>query len=467
MDSINENKVTEPFPFESLRRFRNTVAPDIDKTSQFSARSYDNRGRISDVAAALQSKLGYFQTRLSSSAFLSDAFSWQVKTAKSSDSSILLAKASSDAGEKDYSLNIDSLATARTAVSEHLVSDEVTEFETGTYSYTLTLDSETYSIDVDVENSDEAPLTNRSVLRDLERSINNLGIDVTARLVDTKVRDYNPYRENAYKDMSYLVISGVSTGDEIDFSLADTSGTLIEDLNLDRITQFGLENQYEVNGVSQSFDSNDITIESGRVGGYLLGITGLGENVQVNVKQGRTALSTELTQVIEDYNDLIRWIDDNESVISSTLKETLFKDLSSMAVQNKTVTLEPLEETDSDTDNKTSVQTGFSSELNLENSNSIDADLEDIGLMLNADGTLEISEDFAKSVTSNLRDVYDVLAGENGFFTKISDRIDTIHGKSESNYVFARNHVLSYDSEGTSRRSIYKANSAAIINIFA
>ncbi len=463
MDSINENKVTEPFPFDSLRRFQNTVAPNIDQTSQFSARSYDNRGRISDVAAALQSKLGYFQTRLLSSAFLSNAFSWQVKTAQTSDSSILLAKAAAGAGEKDYSLNIDSLATARTAVSDRLVSDGVTEFETGTYTYTLTLDSTTYSIDVDVENSDDAPLTNRSVLRDLERSINNLGVDVTARLVDTKVRDYNPYRENAYKDMSHLVISGISTGDEIDFSLNDTSGTLIEDLNLDRISRFGLENQYKLNGVSQSFDSNDITIDAGRVEGYLLGVTGLGENVQVNVKQGRAALSNELTQVIEDYNELIRWIDDNESVISSSLKDALFKDLSSLATQNKTVTLEPIEETDS----KTAVHIGFSSELNLENSNSIDADLMDIGLTLNMDGTLEISEDFVKNVTAGLRDVYDALAGENGFFTKISDRIDTIHGKSESNYVFSRNHILSYDSEGSSRRSIYKASSTAIINVFA
>ncbi|MFH2061224.1 MAG: flagellar filament capping protein FliD [Pseudomonadota bacterium] len=463
MDSINEKKLTEPFPFDSLRRLQNLVPSDIDKTAGYSARSYDNRGRISDVAAALQSKLGYFQTRLSSSSFLSDTFSWQINTAKSADPSRLLAKATSSAQTKTYSIEIDALATARTAVSDKLVSDGVSDFQTGTYSYALTVDSKTYSIDVAVDNPLGDPATNRSVLRDVERSINSLGAGVTASMKDTKAQDYNPYRENAYKDMSYLTITSNVTGDEIDFSLSDTSGSLIEDLNLDRVSQFGTQNQYRSDGDLFAFDSNDVIIESGKVGAYLLGTTNSGENIQVSVKQGRSSLSTELTQIINDYNELIGWIDDNESVISPGLKQELFKGLSSLATQNKTLERKSFEETK----HVNSMGSAFRTNLNLENKNSIDSDLLEIGLTLNIDGTLDISEKFSESVNANLRDVYDTLAGTNGFFTHISDSIDTIHSKRESNYVYSFNSILSYDSQGTNRNSIYKSNSVSIISLFA
>ncbi|MFH2093285.1 MAG: flagellar cap protein FliD N-terminal domain-containing protein [Pseudomonadota bacterium] len=463
MDSVNDKKLTQPFPFEPLRRLKNTIAFDIDKSSEYSAQSYDNRGRISDVAATLQSKLGYFQTRLSSSSFLSNGFSWQVNTAISSDPDSLLAKAASSALEKTYSIKIDALATARTVSSDKMVSDQPSNFQTGTYSYTLTVDSQSYAIDFDIDNEADDPVSNRTILRGVERTINNLGAGVTARMVDTQTRDYNPYRENTYKDISYLIISSDDTGNEIDFSLADTSGSLIQDLNLDRVSRFGAENQYRMNGSPQGSDSNDVTIESDKVGAYLLGVTQSDETIQVAVKQGRSSLSTELIQIIDDYNDLIRWIDDNDSVISPSLKKTLFKDLSSIATQNKAITLESIELTDP----VIRVNTGFKTDLNLENTNSIDADLLEIGLTLNTDGTIDIGEDFSNLVNARLMDVYEALAGDAGFFTKISDRIDTIHGKSENNYVFAFNHILSYTPQGTNRQSIYKSGSASIISLFA
>jgi len=300
MDSINKNKAAESFPFEFLRRFRTATSPDLDKTSDFSARSFDNRGRLSDVATQLQSKLGYFQTRLLSNSFLSSAFSWQTKTATSSNSSKLLVRARSDARQNDYSFKIDSLATARAAVSDRLVSDEVSEFETGTYSYDLTVGAQTYSIDVEVDNPIGDPVSNRSVLIDVERSINRLGAGVTASLQDTQIKDYNPYREKAFKDVTYLTIKNDVTGDDVNFTLTDTTGSLITTLKLDRVTQFGRENQYRVNGDAGASDSNNVTIESGTVGAYLMGETDSEENVKISVNQGKTLLSTELKQIIED-----------------------------------------------------------------------------------------------------------------------------------------------------------------------
>ncbi len=459
MDSINEKSNIDSFPFDSLRRFRNFVTPNIEKSSNFTAQSYDNRGRISDVASALRSKLGLFQTRMSSSSFLSDTFSWQVRTASTSDSGKLLAKALPAASEKTYSLEVDTIASARTAVSDRLVSDDRTSFDEGTYTYDVTVDDDTHSVEVVIEKNGGVLPTNRSVLLDIERSINKLGLDISATLHDISQPDYNPYRENAYKDMSYVSIASNDTGESIDFSIADTSGTLIETLNLDRVRQQGFQNQYRIDGDQGNSDSNNIVVESAKVSAYLLSTTRTGENLQISVTPGTQSLALGLEQIIGDYNELIQWLDDNDSVISPSLKTALYKELGSITLGNDTLKRSSAA--------NGSVSTGFESIVSSDDDNSVDSDLAQIGLTLNDDGTLEIGEDFKTSVSSDLRGVWDALAGSTGFFTKISQAIDGIYEKNEAGYVYSRNSILSYNTDTGSANAIYQRNHSSLINLFA
>ncbi|MFA5903944.1 MAG: flagellar filament capping protein FliD, partial [Desulfobacula sp.] len=368
----------------------------------------------------------------------------------------LLAKASSTADEKIFSIETKSLAAIRTSVGKRLSSNDASTLESGTYSYTLTIGSDSYNIDLEIDNPIGARATNRSVLLEIERSINRLGLDVEATLTDKKIKDYNPYRENAYESISYLTISSRTTGEDNSFSLTDTSGSLIKDLGLNKTTQFGQNNQYSINGIPDESDSNSAAIESGKVWGYFFDTTEPGENLSIDVRQGKDALSSELKQVISDYNELIRWIDDMESIISPALKATLFKGLSSIATQDKRLKIE-----------KNREYADLASVINLQDQNTIDNALADIGLTLNSDGTLDIGDEFSKSVSADLRAVHNSLAGPDGFFTAISDAIEKIHGKNESNYVFAYNSVLSYNANKMSRTSIYNTNSPGIINFFA
>ena len=463
MDSMDTGKITDQFPLISVSRLLSPIPSDNSSTQNYKVQSYDNQGKISDFAALLRSKLGSFQTRIAASSFLSDSFSWQVKIVESSDPQRLVAKALPSASEKDYSISIDTLANFRTAVSDKLDSDDASDFKTGTYSFSLVIGSDSYTIDIDIQNKTGAPATNRSVLLAVERSINRLGLDVKAELKDVNRQDYTPFRENTYRNSSWLVISAGETGDDIQFSLKDKTGNLISGLGLDRITSFGRQNLYQINGENNGSDSNHIVTDSGRVDAWLSGITESGENLKLTIKQDSHSLGAELAGIINDYNDLIKWIDENDYVISPGLKAELFRDISGVAIQDRAL------KTSQSSSSRSNLATPLDNPVFAVTASAgggIDKVFSGIGLTLNHDGTIDMGDDFMASVAGSTRQVYDALGGENGFFTAISRAIASIHGKSESSYITCFNSIISYDGSGNSRSSARKSGLSSIISLF-
>lgn len=462
MDGINDKKITDAFPFEALRTFGHTLPKSAqDEPSDYTARSYDNRGRLSDLAMALQSKLGYFKKRLLSSSFLSESFSWQVGTARTSDPDRLLAKAGSESIEKDLSVEIEQLAGRRKTASNRLDSNDAAWIDSGTYGFSLQVNDDAYEIEIDVVNEAGSPATNRSVLRDIERAINRLGVDVEARLADTKAIDYTPFRENVYKDVSYLIVESKTTGKDTTFYLSDTDGNVIEDLGLNKMISFGQQSRYHVNGSEAQSDSNEVTMDEGLVTAQLLDVSREDQNLQINIQKGNPFLARELEKIIYDFNELINWIDENNYALSPSLKSGLFSGISTGADAQDGV----FKANKKDTAGTSGF--GISPLVNQSSGTLFDEQLSRIGLELNHDGTIDMSEDFTSYVSGDLKKVYDVLAGTDGFFSRISQAIDTIHDNSESNYVFAFNSVLSYTASGENRKSIYQSSIPGLINYFA
>lgn len=462
MDGINDKKITDAFPFDALSTLSHTLPKSTpDEPSDYTARSYDNRGRLSDLAMSLQSRLGYFKKRVLSSSFLSESFSWQINTARTSDPDRLLAKAGSDSTEKDLSVDIEQLAGRRKTVSNRLDSNDAAGVESGTYGFSLQVNNDTYEIAVDVVNEAGSPATNRSVLMDIERSINRLGVDVEARLTDDKTKDYTPFRGNVYKDVSSLIIESKTTGKDTTFYLSDSDGTLIKDLGLNKMTHFGQQSKYSVDGSEAQSDSNEVTVDDGRVTAHLLAVSKEDQHLQINIQKGNPFLAQELENIIYDFNELINWIDENNYALSPSLKSGLFSGVSTGGTA-----LGGIFKADKNDNNGTS-GFGISPMVNQTSGTLFDEQFSHIGLKLNHDGTIDMVEDFTSYVSSDLKKVYDVLAGPDGFFSRISQAIDTIHDNNESNYVFAFNSVLSYTASGENRRSIYQSSIPGLINYFA
>lgn len=187
--------------------------PISEDRSGLSVNSFDNRGKSADFLSEFRSSLEKFQKRLTTNSFFSDSFSHNIKTARVSDSDKALASASRATEKKYFSIGIERLAGSRTAVSSRFVSNEVTEFEAGTYSFDLAVNGTSYSLDVEIEKKVSDPDTNLDVLRKVQSAIHFADNNVEAFVSEGKRKDYNPYAENVYERVSFLTVRNKSTGD--------------------------------------------------------------------------------------------------------------------------------------------------------------------------------------------------------------------------------------------------------------
>lgn len=467
MEPVNNNSSTA-FPLDSLRAATmGTATPEPVSQSAYTAKSYDNRKRFSGIASALASQLSTFSSRFNATTFLTGDFSWQVRVADTPSDSLVMPSATDSAEPDTYVLEIESLATAESGTSLKLASDDRADIDTGTYEFDLTVGGDTYSIELDIENDDADPLTNRELLQTVERTLAGQGADIAVEIYEYQAQAYGEDMDGQYEAVSYLTVTTSDTGEDADFSISDTSGALIETLGLDRSRRVGTNNAFSVDGNAYETDSNDVTVAADDVYATLVGTTDTGENIQIEVEQGTEALADKLTYLISEYNSFIQWLDENDSVINPSIKTALFSDIDSAVLEDTYLTSGA---SNGGTTRETIHVGQYAApvtrgpDIGLYG---LDSDLDEIGLSLNSDGTLDISADFETAVAGRLWDVYDTLGGDDGFFTKINAAIEDVQESGEGQYLLYRSSVLSYTDEGRDSRSIYRESGASLISMYA
>ncbi len=475
MEQVSENNNPTPFPFEALEKTLKTPAPE--SVSVFTAESYDNRARISELASSLGSKLDSLAQTLSTNSYLSESFSWLAMTAQSSDLDIAIATAYENAEENVWLLNTRELAKTRAHTTISLTSVDRTDFDTDTYEFDLTVGSDVYGIELLIDNDDTDPLTNHEMLLRLARVFNSSGADVSAS-VSTSYKKVSAsyYEDYGLEEVSFLELVSGDSGKDESFYVEDTTGELIEILGLDQTLVFGRNSEYTVDGGEFEFYSNTIELDGDAVQAYLTGESDSSELTQIEAKYGFSAAAESVTNVIGEYNNIIEWIDENDYFISNSLKKALFEDLNSAVLETQTVSYESEEaksfavvQGDVTIYNVSGYDaSGFFPRLNEEKHPTVESELSDIGLTLNSDGTLDMATDFETHFKSRFREIYDSLAGDDGFFTKIGAALEEIRSADDDRYVYSKNHVLVYATDaGTEARKIYQENVSTLINVFA
>ncbi len=458
MNSIGQiTSKAGPFFIEALAHLKNRVVPPSQADSGLSVQSYDNRGKLADFLSQMRSRMERLQAGLAANSFLAGSFSRNHKMASVSDRSKVLASASDSAAEKEYSLAVNRLARSRSFVSRTFDSAGTTDLEAGTYSFDLTVGSRSYSLDVTIDKNVAGPDSNRDVLRKIQSVIAGKDENVEAVISESTVKDFTPYGENVFKEVASLQVSSVAEGKDVSFALEDTSGNLIETLGLDKIRTYGRSSEYSLNSSRAASATNTLSLDENNLTAVLLGETA-GSNVSIKVAGGVEAVEKELLSIIGDYNSFVEWIDGNRRFVSSRLKKDMLSGINSFAVRSRSL----LPQDDSE------ITTGdLSSVLQVKKAaDSLDLQFAEIGLTVNKDGRIDITDSFGATLVEDLETVHAAFAGEDGFFSRISSSIEILLSQGGSRYLEEKSQFLTYDAKGMSRDGIYRQGVTQLFNLY-
>nr|WP_320190050.1 flagellar filament capping protein FliD [uncultured Desulfobacter sp.] len=179
--------------------------------------------------------------------------------------------------------------------------------------------------------------------------------------------------------------------------------------------------------------------------------------------------------VIEAYNELVEWLDSSQYAINPSFKADLFKDMNSRVLESITSNTSPDQENAQtprvDGTAPQAPQTeSFSPQVVDDASNeTMESALSEIGLTLNTNGTLDVEKEFDTQFQTDVSRAYNVLAGEEGFFTKFGSAVDQLNNRDSRFNVYTQNdnaQVYTRDA-GVQVRNIYRTNIASLLNIFA
>ncbi len=329
------------------------------------------------LAAALSSltqQVSSLKSDIDALAIPSGAASGSLRSVSVSDTAKASAQVRSGASLRSYSLDIGSLAGAKTLQSDVLSAGDTTELDSGTHAFTLSVDETAYEISIDVDSSD----TNKDILDKIARAVNSAGAGVEASVEEASRKVYSTLSDNLFEDVVYLSISASSSGADTDFSLADSgSGTIIDDLNLDTIVSRAASAAYTIDGTSGSSSTNTLSADSGLLTIELLDTTG--ERVTIAVDRALEPVMLAISDIVSGYNDLIAWLDDNREYIDPSLQSDLSAELQSRA-----------------------------------------RDLQAVGLGVSAAGLIQINAGFGSALQNNPSLVHDTLVGSEGVLSSIS-----------------------------------------------
>ena len=313
--------------------------------------------------------------------------SWSnFRVAESSRPDKFLASAEDGTEIGRHQVQVDHLAKVQVNTSKALVSAETPSLEAGDYTFDLTVNDETVSVTVSVNDSGTTADTNKDLLAKIGRQI-----DMASDDLEVEILSGTAYDENSLAvDTSSLAIRAKNLGDGLKFSLADTSGNLVETLGVDRSSSQTGPSGFEYDHQAYTADTNDIFVEDDQILISLLEHSG---SESLTVKQGHQALVDQTADLVNYFNDYVLFL------------------------HEKRWDLKPV------------ILNGIMDQMD----NSL-SDIKDIGLAPEGWGRLGMTDRFDQMLRSRPDYVKDVLTGEDGFFSNVEQELSSILADDISKY---------------------------------
>jgi len=309
-----------------------------------------------------------------------------------SDEQKVLAQADLDAASTNYLIDIDRLANSQTHRSHLLVRDETTEFAEGDYTFTLTVGEDEYSVSVGVNKSGLHPDTNYDVLSRVGRMISQSSDAIEASVIEWERPIYSALADGLTEKVVSLSLRNKDTGGGITFSLEDETGTIVDTLDLNHVVDAGQSSQYYVNSERMNGETNQVSLDSDKLHLTLLDQTV--DPAEVVVQEGLDPVIENMVSLLGAFNAYAAWVDENREYFKDSVKISLLRDL-----------------------------------------DSLESDLKAIGLKMNENGKIQISDDFSAAFADDLETVRETISGETGLLKGIAGNLQKILDRGPDEYL--------------------------------
>lgn len=322
---------------------------------------YEKVGSLQSSAKELNNKGGLINNRFSTF------------TATSASSSLVSAKVSAGAaaggGPTATTYALSATQIAKTQINEGAsLNDTADNFGNGAKTFTITPNGgAAINIGVNIGAGDN----NLTILTNTANAING-DVNASKYVKASVVSDPG-------LGTSRLVMESVDTGTTHGFAITGTAGYIgAGGLGVTGVTQAAQDLNYRVNGVSATSTSNTVYLDNAKVEAKFLNITA-GAEVNVDVAKNTTNVKDGIEQFVESYNDLQDYLGEYGGYFNSRISSSI----SQIAKVNK-------------------------------------SKLSDIGVSVDTDGKLSISDTTLSNALSNdFTDLEDAFGGLSGVATRV------------------------------------------------
>jgi flagellar hook-associated protein 2 len=326
------------------------------------------------------------------------------KQASSSDDSIVSASVSNSALAGSLDITVSSLASAGTLSFDDRFSDTSSALYAGmndlaptidrTLNFTIGTGGEQESIDIE--------LTSSSSLDSIVSSFNNQSSNATASVINLGTANAPSYA---------LMIKSNNTGEELG-TVATTVGSAITDSGSGVFSSYTINQatnaELNISGVSGIVERSSNSF-SDLISGMTLNIQSLG-SATINVENDATKSTQGVQDFIDAYNDVLKYINENDSIVVESDGES-----------NNNI-FGPLAKSNLDNSILSALRQGLSNSSISGSSYNI---LADLGITTNRSGNLDFDQEvFKEALADNSSDVNQILTNLGEDFASIGGTID-------------------------------------------
>ena len=199
-----------------------------------------------------------------------------------------------DIGNIGFDIEVTQLATSQVNRGRFLPK-EASGLPAENYAFDVRIDGQEYEFQFSIYSNDK----NLDVQQKLEKLINKAGVGITANIVEDGARSALEISSNH---------TGLKAGEVSQFEIYEASGPLasgaVEYLGLDKVAAPASNAHFTLNGEERAAVSNHFTV-GGKFDINLTSTTDIGSPIYVGVKKDNEALINHVTSLVDNYNGFV------------------------------------------------------------------------------------------------------------------------------------------------------------------